>query len=159
MLHKRSQCLNQINFTVHFSSFPVPRSLFPVHRSAFIVPRSSFIFHRSSFIVHRSSLTVHRSAFIVHRSPFNVYRSAFTFHRSTLTVPRNDERGTGNGERQRTGYEIRGAKNDRTGLASIFIIQIDCPRHFSVDIRSLLGVKMTKNHQNKFYATYNGLSD
>jgi hypothetical protein len=45
------------------------------------------------------------------------------------------------------GYGIWGAKNDRTGLASIFTIEVDLPRTLSIKIWAYLWVKMTKNHR------------
>jgi hypothetical protein len=46
-----------------------------------------------------------------------------------------------------TGYGIWGAQNDRTGLASIFTIEVDLPRPLSIEIWAYLWVKMTKNHR------------
>ncbi len=47
-----------------------------------------------------------------------------------------------------TGYGIWGAQNDRTGLASIFTIEVDLPRPLSTEIWDLMWVKMTENQQN-----------
>ena len=44
-----------------------------------------------------------------------------------------------------TGYGIWGAQNDRTGLASIFTIEVDLTLPSSIEIQALLWVKMTKN--------------
>ena len=51
-----------------------------------------------------------------------------------------------------TGYGIWGAQNDRTGLASIFTIEVDLPRPLSIEIWVLEWVKMTKNHQNFLFS-------
>jgi hypothetical protein len=51
-----------------------------------------------------------------------------------------------------TGYGIWGAQNDRTGVASIFTIEVDLPRPLSTEIWTLMWVKMTENHQNFLFS-------
>ena len=51
-----------------------------------------------------------------------------------------------------TGYGIWGAQNDRTGLASIFTIEVDLPRPLSTEIWALMWVKMTENHQHFLFS-------
>jgi hypothetical protein len=51
-----------------------------------------------------------------------------------------------------TGYGIWGAQNDRTGLASIFTIEVDLPRPLSKEIWVLKLVKMTKNQQKLLFS-------
>ena len=53
-----------------------------------------------------------------------------------------------------------GAQNDRTGLASIFTIEVDLPRPLSIEKWSLLWLKMTENHQNfLFQGMKHGISN
>ena len=49
--------------------------------------------------------------------------------------------------------ETWGAQNDRTGLASIFTIEVDLPRPLSSEIWDLMWVKMTKNQRNFLFSS------
>jgi hypothetical protein len=51
-----------------------------------------------------------------------------------------------------TGYGIWGAQNDRTGLASVFTIEVDLPQPLSIEMWDLMWVKMTENQQNFLFS-------